>query len=252
MTTRTVITVYSMASQTLWSILERFSHIRTSFIFGVEEGIVENWKKKISGGRKKSNRAGRCVMRLTNLNFLALWMKETYCWRRLYDLPFGIELGIKIITVDTRIPVINYWMNEPILVFTRFGFPEDGLMLRSSLIVIEWDRGCESVVTKTQKGEVENGIHWTGSPCRCSRDVVNGAVLPSMNDEPPCATVTDERRAKWDPIESQKRQNTNKDNTRDITRRNFKVRKGQYVAWYNSRTYCWTMHFPWAVIMKWF
>ena len=50
-------------------------------------------------------------------------------------------------------------MNEPILVFTRFGFPEDGLMLRSSLIVIERDRGCESVVTKTQKGEVENGIH---------------------------------------------------------------------------------------------
>ena len=31
-----------MASQTLWSILERFSHIRTSFIFGVREGIVES------------------------------------------------------------------------------------------------------------------------------------------------------------------------------------------------------------------
>ena len=41
-TTQTVITVYSMASQTLWLILERCLHMRTSFIFGAEEGIVES------------------------------------------------------------------------------------------------------------------------------------------------------------------------------------------------------------------
>jgi hypothetical protein len=53
-------------------------------------------------------------------------------------------------------------MNRPILelvFFTRFGFTEDGSMLRPSLIVIERDGGCEAAMSKTEKGETENGIH---------------------------------------------------------------------------------------------
>ena len=59
-------------------------------------------------------------------------------------------------------------MNRPILeivFFTKFGFTEDGSKLRSSLIVIERDGGCEAATSKIEKGEVENGIHRTGSPC---------------------------------------------------------------------------------------
>ena len=41
---------------------------------------------------------------------------------------------------------------------TKFGFTEDGSMLRSSLIVIERD-GFEAATSKTEKGEVVNGIH---------------------------------------------------------------------------------------------
>ena len=43
--------------------------------------------------------------------------------------------------------------------FTKFGFTEDGTMLRSLLIIIERDGGCEPAMSKTEKGEVENGIH---------------------------------------------------------------------------------------------
>lgn len=57
-----------------------------------------------------------------------------------------------------------------------FSFTEDGSMLRSSLIVMERDGGCEAATSKTEKGNVENGIHWTGSPCWCSRNLVNGTV----------------------------------------------------------------------------
>lgn len=44
-------------------------------------------------------------------------------------------------------------------VLTRFGFTEDGSMLRSSLIIIEQGDGCEAATSKTAKGDVENGIH---------------------------------------------------------------------------------------------
>ena len=64
--------------------------------------------------------------------------------------------------------------------FTRFGFTEDKSMLKSSLIVIEGD---EAAMSKTEKGEVENGIQWTGSSCWCIRNVVNGTVSVSIIDE---------------------------------------------------------------------
>ena len=46
-----------------------------------------------------------------------------------------------------------------IFFFTRFGFTEDGSMLRFSFIVIGLDGRYEAVMSKTEKGEVENGIH---------------------------------------------------------------------------------------------
>ena len=49
-------------------------------------------------------------------------------------------------------------------------------MLKSSLIIMERDDEYERVMSKTEKGEVENGIQWTGSPCCSIRELVNGTV----------------------------------------------------------------------------
>jgi hypothetical protein len=49
-------------------------------------------------------------------------------------------------------------------------------MLKSWLIIIERDGGCEAAMSKTENGDVENGIHWTGSPCCCIRNGVKGTV----------------------------------------------------------------------------
>jgi hypothetical protein len=38
----------------------------------------------------------------------------------------------------------------------------------------ERDGGYEEATSKTEKGDVENGIHSTGSPCWCSKNLVNG------------------------------------------------------------------------------
>ena len=70
-------------------------------------------------------------------------------------------------------------------------------MLRSSLIVIERDGECEAATSKTEKGEVENGTHWTGSPCWCSRDVVNGTVFACFKRKKLSGAA--ERTPMWDP-----------------------------------------------------
>jgi hypothetical protein len=93
-------------------------------------------------------------------------------------------------------------MNRPILelvlfYFTRFGFTEDGSMLRYSLIVIERDGESEAATSKTEKGEIENGIHWTGSPCWCSKDVVNRVVFVLSKDE--ILSGAAESKGEWEP-----------------------------------------------------
>ena len=70
-------------------------------------------------------------------------------------------------------------------------------MLRSSLIVIERDGKCEAATSKTEKGEVENGIHWTGCLNWCNRDLVNGTVFSSIKVENLSGAA--ERTAMWDP-----------------------------------------------------
>ena len=74
-------------------------------------------------------------------------------------------------------------------------------MLSCSLIVVEQDGGTEAATSKIEKGEVENGIHWTGSPCWCIRNVVNGTVFciidENLRGENPSGAA--ERTATWDP-----------------------------------------------------
>jgi len=82
---------------------------------------------------------------------------------------------------------------------TRFGFTEDMSMLRSSLIVIERDGGCEAAMSKIEKGEVENGTHRTDFPCWCRRDVENGTVSSSLSIKEWDLSGAAERTAAWDP-----------------------------------------------------
>ena len=67
-------------------------------------------------------------------------------------------------------------------------------MLRSSLIVIERN---EAATSKAEKGETENGIHWTVSPYWCSKSVVNGTVSVSIKEGNLSGAA--ERTAAWDP-----------------------------------------------------
>lgn len=87
--------------------------------------------------------------------------------------------------------------NRGFFFLTRFDFTEDRLMLRLSLIAIERNWDCEAAMSKAEKGEVENGIHSTVSPCWCRRDVVNGTVSVDNKDEELNGAA--ERTAMWNP-----------------------------------------------------